>query len=194
VEGWWRGFGDPQLDALIEDGLASSPDIAVAAARVRAAEALAQQANSALLPRIGAEGSAGVVQQSKNLGIPPQFVPNGIQDTGHVAATFGFDLDLWGKNRAALAAATSDAEAARVDQAQARLVLTTAIAAAYADLSGYFSARDAVLRTSELRAEIAGLTAQRVRAGLDNQGSARAAESRVPASEAEVTGSTRRSH
>jgi len=128
-----------------------------------------------------------VVQQSKNLGIPPQFVPNGILDTGHVAATLGFDLDLWGKNRAALAAATSDAEAARVDQAQARLVLTTAIAAAYADLTGYFSARDAALRTSELRAESAGLTQKRVRAGLDNRGSARAAESRVPASEAEIT-------
>ncbi|KAB2850674.1 MAG: multidrug transporter, partial [Sphingopyxis terrae] len=42
VEGWWRGFGDPQLDALIDEGLAGSPDIAVAAARVRAAEALAQ--------------------------------------------------------------------------------------------------------------------------------------------------------
>lgn len=187
VEGWWRGFGDPQLDALIEEGLASSPDVAVAAARVHATEALARQANSALLPRVGAEGSAGVVQQSKNLSIPPQFVPNGIQDTGHVAATLGFDLDLWGKNRAALAAATSDAEAAKVDQAQARLVLTTAIAAAYADLTGYFSARDAALRTSELRAESAGLTAKRVRAGLDNQGSARAAESRVHASEAEVT-------
>lgn len=187
VEGWWRGFGDPQLDALIEEGLASSPDIDVAAARVRAAEALAQQANSALLPRVGAEGSAGVVQQSKNMGIPPQFVPDGIKDTGRVAATFGFDLDLWGKNRAALAAATSDADAARVDQAQARLVLTTAIAAAYADLSGYYSARDATVRTSELRAESAGLTANRVRAGLDNQGSARAAGSRVPAAQAEVT-------
>ncbi|MFM5916523.1 MAG: efflux transporter outer membrane subunit [Novosphingobium sp.] len=187
VEGWWRGFGDPQLDALIEEGLASSPDIAVAAARTRAAEALARQANSALLPRIGAEGSAGAVQQSKNLGIPPQFVPDGIQDTGHVAATFGFDLDLWGKNRAALAAATSDAEAARVDQAQARLVLTTAIAAAYADLAGYYSARDAAEHTAELRAESAGLTAKRVSAGLDNQGSARAAASRVPASQAEVT-------
>lgn len=187
VEGWWRGLGDPQLDALIEEGVASSPDIAVAAARVRAAEALARQANSALLPRFGAEGGVGAVQQSRNMGIPPQFVPDGIRDTGHIAATFGFDLDLWGKNRAALAAATSDADAARVDLAQARLVLTTAVAAAYADLSGYHAARDAAVRTAELRAESADLTARRVGAGLDNQGSERAAASRVPAAQAEVT-------
>lgn len=187
VEGWWQEFGDPQLDALIQEGLAASPDIAAAAARIRAADALARQANAAILPRVGAESSVGAVQQSKNLGIPPQFVPDGIQDTGHVAATFGFDLDLWGKNRAALAAATSDVEAAKVDEAQARLVLTTAIAAAYADLAGYYSVRDAALRTAELRTESAGLTAKRVGAGLDNQGSERAASSRVPAAQAEVT-------
>ena len=187
VEGWWHKFGDRQLGALIEEGLNSSPDVAAAAARVSAAQALARQANAALLPRVGAEGSVGVVQQSKNLGIPPQFVPDGIQDTGHIAATFGFDLDLWGKNRAALAAATSDAEAARVDAAQTRLVLTTAIAAAYADLSGYCAARDAAALTAELRDESAGLTAKRVGAGLDNVGSERAAASRVSAAKAEVT-------
>ncbi len=187
IEGWWRSFGDLQLNALIEEGLRSSPDIAVAAARVRAAEALARQANSALLPGFGVEGSVGGVQQSKNLGIPPQFVPDGIKDTGHLAANFGFDLDLWGKNRAALASATSEAEAANVDQAQARLVLSTAIATAYADLSGYYAARDAAARTVELRGESADLTAKRVGAGLDNLASERAAKSRVPAAQAEVS-------
>src|SRR3546814_8460139 len=53
---------------------------------------------------------------------------------------FAFDLDLWGKGRAALAAATSEAEAARVDEAQARLMLTTGIAAAYADLAAQYEA------------------------------------------------------
>src|SRR3546814_12830289 len=76
------------------------------------------------------------------MGIPPDFVPDGIQDTGHVAGTFAFDLDLWGKNRAALAAATSEAEAARVDEAQARLMLTTGIAAAYADLAGQYRSEE----------------------------------------------------
>src|SRR3546814_4018669 len=63
------------------------------------------------------------LRQSRTMGIPPQFVPGGIQDTGHVAATFAFDLDLWGRNRAALADARGEAEAARVDAAQARLML-----------------------------------------------------------------------
>ena len=186
AEGWWQGFGDAQLDALIGEGLKGSPDVAIAAARVRAAEAMAQQAGAALLPRIGAEGSAGGVQQSKNMGIPPAFVPEGIQDTGHVAATLSFDLDLWGRNRAALAAATSEAEAARVDEAQARLMLTTGIASAYADLAGYYHALDVANDAVRVRAASADLSGERARAGIENQASQRQAESRAASARADV--------
>ncbi|WP_447952301.1 efflux transporter outer membrane subunit [Sphingopyxis chilensis] len=186
VEGWWRSFGDTQLDTLITEGMKGSPDVAIAAARVRAADAMAQQAGAALLPRVGAEASAGGVQQSKNMGIPPEFVPDGIQDTGHIAATFGFDLDLWGKNRAALAAATSEANAARVDEAQARLMLTTGIAAAYADLDGYYHALDVANEAVRVRTASADLSGARARAGIENQASQRQAESRAASARADV--------
>lgn len=186
AEGWWQDFGDAQLTTLIAEGLNGSPDVAIAAARLRAAEALAQQAGAALSPRVAAEGSAGGVQQSKNLGIPPQFVPDGIQDTGHVAATFSFDLDLWGRNRAALVAATSEAEAARVDAAQARLMLTTAVASAYADLAGYHAARDVAVEAVRVRTASADLSGARARAGIENQSSERQAESRAASSRADI--------
>lgn len=186
AEGWWQGFGDAQLDTLIAEGLKGSPDVVIAAARVRAADAMAQQAGAALLPRVGAEGSVGGTQQSKNLGIPPEFVPDGIQDTGHIAATFSFDLDLWGRNRAALAAATSEAEAARVDEAQARLMLTTGIASAYADLAGYYHALDVANDAVRVRTASAGLSGERARAGIENQTSQRQAESRAASSRADV--------
>ena len=186
AEGWWQGLGDAQLDTLIAEGLKGSPDVAIAAARVRAAEAMAQQAGAALLPRVGAEASAGGVQQSKNMGIPPAFVPDGIQDTGHIAATFAFDLDLWGRNRAALAAATSEAEAARVDAAQARLMLTTGIAAAYADLAGYYQALDTANEAVRVRTASADLSGERARAGIENQASQRQAESRAASARADV--------
>jgi NodT family efflux transporter outer membrane factor (OMF) lipoprotein len=186
AEGWWQSLADPQLDTLIAEGLKGSPDVAIAAARVRAAEAMAQQAGAALLPRVGAEASAGGVQQSRNMGIPPAFVPDGIQDTGHIAATFAFDLDLWGRNRAALAAATSEAEAARVDAAQARLMLTTGIAAAYADLAGYYQALDTANEAVRVRTASADLSGERARAGIENQASQRQAESRAASARADV--------
>jgi NodT family efflux transporter outer membrane factor (OMF) lipoprotein len=186
AEGWWQGLSDAQLDTLIAEGLMDSPDVAIAAARVRAAEAMAQQAGAALLPRVGAEGSAGGVQQSKNMGIPPEFVPDGIPDTGHIAATFSFDLDLWGRNSAALAAATSEAEAARVDAAQARLMLTTGIASAYADLAGYYHALDVANDAVRVRTASADLSGERARAGIENQASQRQAESRAASARADV--------
>ncbi|MBL8650875.1 MAG: efflux transporter outer membrane subunit [Sphingopyxis sp.] len=186
ADGWWQGFGDAQLTTLIDEGLAGSPDVAIAAARVRAADALAQQAGAALGPRVGVEGSAGGTQQSKNLGIPPQFVPDGIQDTGRLTATFAFDLDLWGRNRAALAAATSEAEAARVDAAQARLMLSTGIASAYADLAGQLAALDVANDAVRVRGASAALSAARVRAGIENQAAQRQAESRAAAARGDV--------
>ncbi len=183
---WWAGFGDAQLDALIAEGLAGSPDVALAAARVRSAEALAQQAGAALGPSLAIDGAVGGAQQSKNLGIPPQFVPPGIQDTGRLTAALSFNLDLWGRNRAALAAARGEVVAAQVDAAQARLLLTTGIAGAYADLAQYHAQRDAAASALEVRTATARLTAQRVQVGSETRGGLAQAEARVPQARADV--------
>jgi NodT family efflux transporter outer membrane factor (OMF) lipoprotein len=183
---WWRGLGDPQLTQLIEEGLRDSPDVAAAAARIRAAEALAQQSRAATLPQVGVEGTAGVQQQSRNLGIPPQFVPPGIQDVGRVTLSGSFDLDLWGRNRARLAAATSEAQAARVDAAQASLVLSTAIAAAYADLARFYAERDVAVSAQQVRDSTLALTRQRVAAGIGTQGEVAQAAARSSSARADV--------
>ncbi|MZP28073.1 multidrug transporter, partial [Escherichia coli] len=133
------GYGDAQLDTLITEALAGSPDIAIAAARVRTARGAVQQAGAANQPRIDAEGTVGLDKQSYNNGIPAEFIPKGWNDTGRLALDAGLDLDLFGRNRAALVAATSEAEAARLDGEQAALTLATDIAARYADLARLYA-------------------------------------------------------
>ena len=49
-EDWWTGLGDPQLSALIEEALQTNPDLAMADARAREAQAQAGIANAARLP------------------------------------------------------------------------------------------------------------------------------------------------
>lgn len=183
---WWAGFGDAQLSALIEETLAGSPDVAAAAARVRAADALAQQAGAALLPSLSVDGSIAANKQSYYQGPPPQFIPKGINDSGRIAGNVLFDLDLWGKNRAALAAATSEAQAAAVDAEQAKLLLSTAVASAYADLAAYHARRDVAEEAARVRQATAELTAKRVANGLDTRGEQRLAESRVPSARADL--------
>jgi NodT family efflux transporter outer membrane factor (OMF) lipoprotein len=183
---WWAAYGDPQLDRLIEEGLASAPALAAAAARVRAAEAVARQAGAARLPRVDAQGSVSAVKQSYNNAIPRAFVPQGINDTGEVALNLGFDLDLWGRNRAALAAATSQAEAARIEAAEASLLLSTNIAAAYADLARFHATRAVQQEAVTVRERTARLVSDRVAAGLDTQAEARQAAAAVPTARAEL--------
>ncbi len=47
---WWRGFGSPELTALMEEAQRVNLDIAAAVARFKQADALARQAGAALLP------------------------------------------------------------------------------------------------------------------------------------------------
>lgn len=166
---WWTAYGDAGLDALIEEALAKSPDMALAAARIRAADAASERAGGTLLPTLTVDGAVGGNKQSYNLGIPAQFVPKGVIETGRLSATLGLNLDLWGRNRAALAAARGEAQAARVDAAQARLMLASGIALSWGNLAQLTASRDLALRSVDALSGIERLTGERVRAGIDNR-------------------------
>ncbi|WP_327196245.1 TolC family protein, partial [Sphingomonas sp. SRS2] len=184
--GWWRDYGDAQLTALIEEGLRGSPDAAIAAARFRMAQGMAQAAGAALLPSVDARAQAGLEKQSKNLGIPPQFVPSGWQDVGQASLNLAFDIDLWGRNRAQLAAAISEAEAARIEQDLAGLMLTTGIATAYADLARLYAERDVLAAAVDLRLATQRLVSDRVRSGLDTRAELKQADASVPQARADL--------
>ncbi|MBW8754427.1 MAG: efflux transporter outer membrane subunit [Sphingomonadales bacterium] len=179
---WWQALGDAQLDALIDEGLRNSPDVAAAAARFRRAAGMAQQARGATLPSLDVAGAVSEQKQSINLGYPDQFkdfLPKGWHDFGEVNASLNYDLDLWGKNRAALAAATSEERAAAIDAQQARLMIATGVASAYVDLERLFELRDVRQGELDVRVATQKLVAQRRINGLENRGSERQADSEV---------------
>lgn len=178
ADAWWQQFGDPGLDATIAAALAHSPDLDVAAARLRSAEALAIEAGAANWPQANLEASGGGNKQSYNNGIPRAFLPQGVVDNGRIAGNFGFNIDLWGRNRAALAAATSDAAAARVDAAQARLLLTTAVAAAWIEYAQRQTEVRLAQRALDIRERSEGLTLARQQQGVDTLAEVRLAQSR----------------
>lgn len=186
AQDWWQGYGDAQLNTLIAEALAGSPDLAAATARVAQAEGYAQQAGAARLPTVGVTGNVAATKQSYNNGIPAAFVPKGWNDTGRVQGELGFDLDLWGRNRAAYAAARSDRDAAALDRAQVALTLSTSVADAYADLARLFAERSVAQAALEVRQQTATLTADRVTGGLDTRAELKQAQSAVPAARADL--------
>lgn len=194
ADAWWTAYRDPQLDSLIAEGLANSPDVAAAAARLRKADALAQQAGAALLPRLDGAGAIGLTKQSYNLGFPPQFVaflPRGWKGEGQLDLTLGFDLDLWGRNRAALAAASSERQAAAVDAQQAALMLTTSIAQTYADLGAALALRDNRTAALDSRTAAQTLTDQRMREGMETRGSLRTAQAQADSARVDLLSADR---
>jgi len=186
---WWRAYGDTQLDALIDEALAGAPDLRIAEARMRQAEAAAQAAGAATLPAVNADGSVLATRQSLNTGFPDafkDFLPRGYHNDARATVSLAYQLDFFGKNAAALAAATSAADAARADVAAARIQLSTAVAAAYAEFVRLDADRAAAADAVKLRRESAGLVADRVSHELENEGQLAQARSDVAAAEADL--------
>lgn len=184
---WWTGFGDAQLTALVDEALAHSPSVDLAAARLASAEAQLMQAGAATGPGLVLDASLGGQSMSQNQGFPPGLIPGTLRSTGRVSGNFGYDLDLWGRNRAALRAARGDAAAASVDAAQTRLALSSGVAATYARLAGQIALVDAAEQALSTTQTTVRLTTSRLTAGLDNAGALALAQSRVAEAEAALT-------
>jgi NodT family efflux transporter outer membrane factor (OMF) lipoprotein len=186
ADGWWKRYGDPQLDALMEEGLAGSPTLAQAQARVVKARAATAVAAAQGLPQLTGQGQIQEQKQSYAYLFPKEFLPLGYQDYGQVTLNLNWELDFWGKNRAAVRAASSEARAAAADAAEARLVLTTDIASQYATLARLYADREVAVEATRVRDETASLTAQRVANGLDTQAELKQAQAGSPAARASV--------
>jgi outer membrane protein TolC len=183
---WWAAYRDPQLDKLIDEALAGAPDLAKAGARLRQAEAFRETAASTLGPHLAAVASVAEVKQSYNNGVPKAVVPHGWNDAGMVGLSLDWQLDVFGKNRALLAAATSEADAARAEEAQARLSLSTAVAATYADLAQLYADRDAAEDALRVRTDSEGLISARAGQGLETQAAAERAHAGRAAAEGQL--------
>ncbi len=186
---WWRRYADPQLDVLIDEALRNSPDLKAAKARVRTAQAQLEETGATRLPSISADASVQTVKSSINEGFPDEFkplLPFGYHTQSKIAASLDYQLDMFGRNRAALAAATSAAEAAQADEAAARLQLSTAVASAYADLLRLYADRDAAVNAIQVRQNTLDLIRQRFRNGLDTQGTVSQEAEFVPTAQGDL--------
>jgi len=182
---WWKRFGDPQLDALIDEALAGSPSMGAARARLDKAVALAQAAGAARAPQVSAGADSTRQRFSENGVFPPPIAGSWFTQS-QLALSFGYELDLWGKNRAAYDAALGEARAAEVDAFASRLLVSSGIARVYVQLARAFDQLDLAKRTLEQRQSIYDLTRQRVAAGLDSRVELKQVETSIPAARGRI--------
>jgi NodT family efflux transporter outer membrane factor (OMF) lipoprotein len=67
---WWRSFGDPELDALIDRAVRGNRDLILAASRVRMARAQEGVVAGALYPEIAASAGYNRARGSSNVELP----------------------------------------------------------------------------------------------------------------------------
>lgn len=126
---WWSAFGDPLLGQLVERALASNGDVQVAVARLQEFQARIRLADSAALPTLSA-GIAPVRARAMGaFGTPVEATSL----AGNLQASY--ELDVFGKNAAAVSAARADLRSAKA------LAAATALSVAASTASGYLTLR-----------------------------------------------------
>jgi NodT family efflux transporter outer membrane factor (OMF) lipoprotein len=162
---WWRSFRSRELTEIVEEAREANLDIAAAVARIVQADAQARIAGAPLLPTVDLNGSATRARSSQSLGSGSSTGGGSEHNTLNATLSASYEIDFWGKNRAALRAAEQTAVATRYDREV--VGLTTVVSAANA----YFQVLAAQDRLQVARENIASadrvlkLIQQRLNAG-----------------------------
>ncbi len=123
---WWTLFGSAKLDALIQQAMASYPDIATQQAALREARQNVRAEEGNFLPQLQGQISASRSQTPGALVFPgfPNFISNSFYATVSVAYTF----DFFGKERRTVEGLKAQAEQQSFVLEASYLTLTSNIA------------------------------------------------------------------
>lgn len=131
---WWHGFGDDNLDRLIDESLRANADLLIATARVEQFAARLEKTNSEYFPQLGYDLGFERDQRSQEVpellrpGQPPTF------NQWKGLLTISYELDLWGRVRRSYE--QSRAQMLSTEQARHTVMLTvvSSVASTYVEL------------------------------------------------------------
>lgn len=154
---WWQQFNDPLLLQLIDTAQSVSPSIASAKSRIEQARAKNVAATAALLPDLNAAASG-------SRGLESLFFP--AASIGSIGLQTHWELDLFGGNQAAQAAAKSRILGASASWHDARVLVAAEVAHQYNTLRSCEAQVAFAQSDAQSRAETSRLTEEMSLAGL----------------------------
>ena len=176
---WWRDFGDEPLNRLVAQALQVSPNLKLAQARLARAQAVTEVADAASLPQLTGQVDLARQRYTANGAVPPPLAGS-IRESGTAQISASWELDFFGKNRAALDAALGSVNAAQADAQAARVLLASQVARTYFQLVRLNEQSAVARHTLAQREAILKLVQDRVNAGLDTQLELRQSEGGLP--------------
>jgi NodT family efflux transporter outer membrane factor (OMF) lipoprotein len=182
---WWTAYGDAQLNDLINEALAGNPSLRIAEARTRAALAQVAAVDSSRYPSAGVSAQAARGRFSEH-GLFPAPLAGNWGTLSQLTATLSWQLDFWGKNRAAYESAVGSERAAEVDTQAARIALAANITHVYARLQEDALQLNVARETLKDREQVLALTRDRNAAGLDSRLELTQAQAALPAAREQI--------
>lgn len=173
---WWKNLNDPVLDQLIADGIAGSPDVATAKAKVRQARANFISAGGALYPELDGSGS---YSRSDNDRTPAS-------NQSNIGFKTQWELDLFGGNKRGVEAAYYKVDSADEQLRAALVTLIGDIATNYANLRGAQADIAIAQRNVASQRQTVALTRNQLEAGNISQVDLLSAETQAATTEAQI--------
>lgn len=164
-ERWWREFGCPELNGLMDAALKDNIGLKVAAARLRQAQALVRVEGARLLPFLDAAAGLETGRFSEN-GFNVALRGEDFVSAFITPLSLRYQFDFWGKNRASVGAALGEAAAEEAERAEVLLQLTAAIARSYIHGLALRQQLDLAQDMAKLRRDLLGMDETRLRLGL----------------------------
>lgn len=161
---WWKAFGDPRLDALMDAAAQESPTARAALARYDLARAAVGAANADAWPVVTADGYGRRQGDSENSNFSV-----GTYNDFRLALNLSWEVDLWGRVRRQTGLAEAERDAAGYAYQGALLSLRGEVARAY--LSLRFTDMEIALleETSAIRDEAERLMKARYEGGASSE-------------------------
>ena len=185
---WWRRFGDPTLDRLVETALDQNLDIREAVARVAEVRALRDAAAGGYWPVANVNTSVSRRRLSENGPFPVGQIPG--YPRNQTVYDIGFDasweIDVFGGTRRAVEAADARLEAANESLHAARLSVIAETARVYLNLRGAQHEQQSLNAAVEASRSSTELVRQQFAAGEVPEAALAQAEAALAATEAQL--------
>lgn len=163
---WWQAFGDPQLNALIDEASRSNLDLAQARARIVQARSDLVIAGAARLPVVNASGSVTRSDSSNNTAASAFAANKGPGSVYLAGFDASWEIDVFGGVRRSVEAAGARVDASIESLHATRLTLFGELARNYIDLRSNQAQLDIARRSVEAQQQTADVTRERYRLGL----------------------------
>jgi multidrug efflux system outer membrane protein len=177
---WWRQLDDPVLDDLEMQALEANRDIRSALARFDQARAVFDERERLRYPVVTAGASVDVREQAQ-----PGFFNEPIRINAFRAALdASWEVDLFGRVRAAIAAASSNAQSFEAALSNVRVSVAADVARNYYEVRGIQQRQSVLERSLSNQRETLRLTTVRRNAGFGEEQDVASASARVASIEA----------